>query len=153
MKMTALISFVCLLFAVPAHADWSTGYVPGRSIARPYNIPAATDRQWRQSSGHYAIHISGDCWHAARLGGPCGCEASKIAFGRSVRELWLVSNWYRFPRTSPHVGAAAIWGRHHVEIVTAVNGDDTVDTRGSVGWSHVPIKRLRFVEPRGSALL
>ena len=43
-----------LAFAIPAHADWSTGYMPGKSIARPYNIPAATDRQWRQSTGHFA---------------------------------------------------------------------------------------------------
>jgi hypothetical protein len=74
--------------------------------------------------------------------------AMKIV-GLTDKKFWLVANWLAFPRTSPHVGAAAIWGgRHHVEIVTAVNGDGTVTTSGSVGHSRVPISRLAFVDPR-----
>jgi hypothetical protein len=44
------------------------------------------------------------------------------------------------------VGAVAIWPGKHVEIVTAVNGDGTVSTRGSIGFGRVPIGRLVFVE-------
>lgn len=123
---------------------------------RKQNSFFSFDRQSRYQTAahHYARrygHVSGICWVAARMGGPCGCEASRIAFGSPVRDLWPVANWLlRFPRTSPHVGAAAIWGRHHVEIVTAVNADGTVSTAGSVGFSHVPIGRLRFVDPHVS---
>ena len=112
----------------------------------------------RRHHHHYARHsygggrVSGVCWTAARMGGPCGCEAAKVAFGQPIRDLWLVANWLRrFPRTGPQVGAAAIWGRHHVEIVTAVHGDGTVSTTGSVGHSHVAASRLTFVDPHGGS--
>jgi hypothetical protein len=89
------------------------------------------------------------CARAAALGGPCGCSAMAIV-GLTNTRYWLVRNWRDFPRTSPHVGAAAIWRNHsHVEIVSRVNGDGTVDTRGSVGWHHVPASRLVFVQPGG----
>jgi hypothetical protein len=39
----------------------------------------------------------------------------------------------------------------HVEIVTAVNGDGTVNTAGSVGHTHVKIAYLTFVEPHASS--
>jgi hypothetical protein len=151
---TVLAIFGLLIFTLPAQAFWTTDI----GLAQGAHASAGYSRQSRPHyakpsrqlyAGHYG-HVSGECWTAARLGGPCGCEASKIAFGRSIRNLWLVSNWFAFPRTSPHVGAAAIWGHHHVEIVTAVHGDGTVSTAGSVGFSHVPIGRLRFVEPGGS---
>jgi hypothetical protein len=75
-----------------------------------------------------------------------------LVFGRILPGLPAVSEWLRFPRTSPHEGAGAIWPGRHVEIVSAVNGDGTVDTRGSVGWRHVSVSRLIFVEPRSFAL-
>lgn len=119
------------------------------STAQPRHERAYHGHQGYRTARHSGGgHISGTCWQAARMGGPCGCEAAKIAFGEPVRNLWLVSNWFQFPRTNAHVGAAAIWGHHHVEIVTAVNGDGTVNTTGSVGFSHVPISRLAFVEPQ-----
>jgi hypothetical protein len=101
------------------------------------------------SQRHYGGygHYSGACAIAAAKGGPCGCEAMKLS-GLSDRCYWLVSNWRVFPRTSAHVGAAALWGNQHVEIVTAVNGDGTVNTAGSVGHSHVRIASLTFVDPR-----
>ena len=82
----------------------------------------------------------------------CGCTASVILFGRVLPGLPAVSEWLRFPRTSPHENAAAIWPGRHVEIVSAVNGDGTVDTKGSVGWRHVSVARLIFVEPRSYAI-
>jgi hypothetical protein len=102
----------------------------------------------RRSYASYG-HFSGSCATAAALGGPCGCEAMKLT-GLSDRRFWLVSNWRVFPSTSPHVGAAALWGNQHVEIVTAVNGDGTVNTAGSVGHNHVKIAALSFVDPHTS---
>lgn len=136
-----------------AHAYWTSEVSAGKAAhsANQYwdrPVTYQTNSYQRRSIGRAGGgHVSGICWTAARMGGPCGCEASRIAFGQPIRDLWLVSNWFRFPRTSAHVGAAAIWGRHHVEIVIAVNNDGTVDTAGSVGFSHVPIRRLTFVEP------
>ena len=94
-----------------------------------------------------AGRISGDCWTAARLGGPCGCEAAKLVGRGGDRSLWAVSSWYRFPRTGCHPGAAAIWPGRHVEIVTSCNSDGTANTTGSVGFSHARI--AVFVEPSG----
>ena len=95
-----------------------------------------------------AARVPPQCTHLGRVA--CGCTASVIAFGRPVEGLNAVRSWYRFPRTSAHVGAAAIWPGRHVEIVTAVHGDGTVSTTGSVGFARVPVSRLAFVEPSGS---
>lgn len=104
--------------------------------------------QARHRHHRYAYHRSwGDCSEAAAKGGPCGCIAMQIV-GLTDRKFWLVRNWAAFPRTSPHPGAAAIWPWRHVEIVSSVNGDGTISTQGSVGFSHVSIHRLLFVNPQ-----
>ena len=93
----------------------------------------------------------GSCAEAARQGGPCGCMvANMLGLPRNYhgRNLWWVPDWYFFPKTPPRVGSVAIWGRRHVELVTAVHGDGTVSTKGSVGFSHVPARRLTFVEAK-----
>src|ERR1700691_595017 len=46
----------------------------------------------------------------------CGCGASIEVYGHSVRELWLASNWYKFPRSEPMPGAAMV-RNHHVAIL------------------------------------
>lgn len=51
----------------------------------------------------------------------CGCGASVRVFGRPVRELFLSSNWLRFPRTAPHAGAVAV-RRGHVFVLEAPLG-------------------------------
>ena len=169
MKYATAIAMLCLLaFSTPAAAFWTSDIGVGKSTyAKPFSGPqGAPDRHWRQSTGHYAkAHgrrsypgglASGNrvryaaCARYGRL--QCGCTASMLAFGQVVNGLPLVSQWVaRFRPTAPHVGAAAIWpGYQHVEIVASVNGDGTVDTTGSVGWSHVPIPKLRFVDPGAS---
>lgn len=87
------------------------------------------------------------CVIAARMGGPCGCFASILTFGHSVRDLWLARNWYRFPRTSPHAGSVAV-RPHHVAVVVANNGDGTVTIHDSWAVHRVRIAGLTFVEPR-----
>lgn len=49
----------------------------------------------------------------------CGCGAALHLFGHHVRELWLASNWLRFPRAAWAPGVAGV-RRHHVFIVEQV---------------------------------
>jgi hypothetical protein len=165
--------FVCFLLPTAAEAsyrpaqyyhqqyrvDYHQQYRVARQMQAAYTARYVyRESQWggRQrapaSHRHYGGygHYSGACAIAAAKGGPCGCEAMKLS-GLSDRRYWLVSNWRVFPRTSAHVGAAALWGNQHVEIVTAVNGDGTVNTAGSVGHSHVRIASLTFVDPHAGA--
>lgn len=46
----------------------------------------------------------------------CGCGAAVEIFGRPIRDLWLSSNWFRFPRTKPVPGAVAV-RRGHVFVL------------------------------------
>jgi hypothetical protein len=46
----------------------------------------------------------------------CGCGASVHLFGRPVRELFLASNWLKFPRAAPGYNMAAV-RRGHVFIL------------------------------------
>jgi hypothetical protein len=55
----------------------------------------------------------------------CGCGTSVRVFGHPVRDLFLASNWFRFPRTSPHAGAVAV-RNHHVFYIEDAYGDGTV---------------------------
>jgi hypothetical protein len=91
--------------------------------------------------------LSAACRAAAALGGPCGCYASERVFGHSVRDLWLASNWLRFPRTQAHAGAVAVWPGRHVALVVAQLGDGSVMVDDS--WNHQHVTRAPvYVEPR-----
>jgi rare lipoprotein A len=90
--------------------------------------------------------LDGSCRTAARLGGPCGCYASELIFGHTVRGLWKASAWYRFQRTSPAVGMAAV-RQHHVVIIGAINGDGTFLGRDSWGLTRRPLRGWTFVNP------
>ncbi|MGA8615163.1 MAG: hypothetical protein WB760_26480 [Xanthobacteraceae bacterium] len=74
-------------------------------------------RAYSYDEGRVVSHPSGCPWSAF-----CGCGASVKIFGHPVRDLYLASNWYRFPRTSPHAGAVAVWS-HHVAVIESYNGD------------------------------
>jgi hypothetical protein len=52
----------------------------------------------------------------------CGCGSSIRAFGRPIRNLYLAANWFKFPRTAPIPGAAAV-RQHHVMILEADLGN------------------------------
>jgi hypothetical protein len=71
-------------------------------------------------AGSTISHPAGCPWSAF-----CGCGVSVKVFGHAVRNLYLASNWYRFPRTSPHSGAVAV-RNHHVFYIETVYGDGTV---------------------------
>lgn len=53
----------------------------------------------------------------------CGCEASLYKFGRIIPELNLASNWYRFPRTAPAPGMAAVRPGHVMILESQVSGN------------------------------
>lgn len=64
----------------------------------------------------------------------CGCGAAVRVFGKAVRELWLASNWFKFPRTSPAPGMVAV-RNHHVFVLEqqASNGNWIVYDANSSG--------------------
>lgn len=94
---------------------------------------------------------SAPCRQAARLGGPCGCYSSEFFFGRSIRSLWAVRAWYRFPRSRPGPGTAAIWPGRHVAPVLSYDGR-MVTIRDAWRVHQVRASRLVFVRPSGARL-
>lgn len=83
----------------------------------------------------------------------CGCGAALEIFGRNVRDLWLVSNWYRYPRAEPAPGRAVIFGTHHVAVIRQYYGDGTAllyDANSGGGLTRVHrvrIAGLAVVDP------
>ncbi len=55
----------------------------------------------------------------------CGCGASIEVFGHSIRDLWLASNWFRFPVAAPAPGMVAV-RQHHVFVIRQVLGNGRV---------------------------
>ena len=53
----------------------------------------------------------------------CACGGSYRVFGRSIRSLWPVSAWYRFPRAAPAPGRAALRPGHMFILERQVAGD------------------------------
>jgi len=86
--------------------------------------PADARHHQRQStatySGQVVSHPSG-CPRSAF----CGCGASSRVYGHPVRDLYLASNWSRFPSASPAPGMAA-WRHGHVFIIEQVLDGNTV---------------------------
>jgi hypothetical protein len=69
----------------------------------------------------------------------CGCGASVQVFGHPVRELWLASNWFKFPPASPAPGMAAVRAHHVVVIMETRGGDRAVvyDANSGRGQTHM----------------
>jgi hypothetical protein len=87
----------------------------------------------------------------------CGCGVSVRVFGRPVRDLWLVQNWYRFPRAQPASGNVAILGSRHVAYILEAYGDGTAtlyDPNSGGGLTRVHRVSLRgwaVVDPHATA--
>jgi len=83
----------------------------------------------------------------------CGCGASIEVFGHSIRDLWLVSNWYRFPRAAPAPGMAVLWGTRHVAVIRQYFGDGTAmlydanSGKGLTRLHRIRIAGLAVVDP------
>lgn len=86
----------------------------------------------------------------------CGCGAALEVFGRHVRDLWLASNWLRFPRTEPAPGMVAV-RRHHVFVIREVRGPGLVlayDANSGGRKTRVHLRSLSgftVVNPRGGS--
>lgn len=85
----------------------------------------------------------------------CGCGASIEVFGRSIRELWLAANWFKFPRAEPAPGMVAV-RKHHVFVIREVRGPGLVlayDANSGGRKTRIHVRSLRgfvVVNPRGS---
>ncbi len=85
----------------------------------------------------------------------CGCGASVHVFGHSVRNLWLASNWFRFPRSAPAPGMVAV-RRHHVFVLEADLGGGkwrVFDANSGGGRTRVHARSLAgfaIVDPHGA---
>jgi hypothetical protein len=81
----------------------------------------------------------------------CGCGVSVRVFGHPVRELFLVHNWYRYPRAAAAAGNVAILGSQHVAYIIQAYGDGTAtlyDPNSGGG-----LTRIRRVSLRGWAVV
>jgi hypothetical protein len=117
---------------------------PQNLAAAGWNTAAVSDRRyaqrnvWAQAVSSEPIttvsHPSG-CPASAY----CGCGASVQVFGHPVRELWLASNWFRFPPTSPGPGMAAVRA-HHVMVIMEMRGNGhavVYDANSGSGATHI----------------
>lgn len=50
----------------------------------------------------------------------CGCGTALYVFKKNIRELWLASNWFRFPRTEAAPGMVAVRNHHVFAIVKVI---------------------------------
>ena len=147
---TGLVSLCLAFFSFPAQAQIT--YQPAQSQVRHTShhygrYLASRHRHYVHRRYAHRFHDLGICGVAARMGGPCGCYASIRVFGRSVRNLWLANNWLRFPRTSAHAGAVAVWPGRHVAMITAVSGD-RIQVADSWATHWVSARGKVIVEPR-----
>lgn len=52
----------------------------------------------------------------------CGCGVSVRIFGRPIRNLFLASNWFKFPHANPAPGMVAV-RNHHVMYIERMDGN------------------------------
>jgi hypothetical protein len=162
MSAKALITLAFLTFAwTPSAQAWVYEQPAARTTHYAGHwrghVGSALPSRWGEAFGDTGLRrglshafrgvLSAACALAAHMGGPCGCYASERVFGHSVRELWLASNWLKFPRTHPHAGAVAVWPGRHVALVVADAGNGNVVVDDS--WNHQHVTRAPlYVEPR-----
>lgn len=169
MKFFLFLAFFALIAASPAqarhfhsrhhggrfhvhrvHSHWryapqrDQGYAEADDWSRPTRYEGRGHRA-RYSGGR---GLSAPCATARRLGGPCGCFASELLFGHSVRGLWLAANWFAFPRTTPKAGAVIV-RQHHVVVIEAVHGNRAT-VHDSWGIHEVSLAGKTVVDPHGS---
>jgi hypothetical protein len=85
----------------------------------------------------------------------CGAEAARYVFGVAKRELWLASNWFKFSRTYPAPGMAAVRNHHVMVLMSHVEGSQWLVHDGNSGHhltrEHVrSISGYTIVNPHGT---
>lgn len=84
----------------------------------------------------------------------CGCGAAVEVFGDPRRDLWLATNWLRFPRAAPAPGMAAVRRGHVFVLRQQLSGDTwlVADHNSGGRRSRLHARSLRgyvIVDPHG----
>jgi hypothetical protein len=143
-RIQGVLLGAALLFNGAADAHGRHHHYPFHAPRNPGTIT--------ETRGEIVAHPAG-CPHVLF----CGCGVCVRVFGHPciAGGLAIADNWRRhFPRTSPHAGAVAIFGRYHVAYVEQAHGDGTVtlyDPNSGHGLTRihrVSVAGLVFVDPR-----
>jgi hypothetical protein len=132
MRVFVVTLFVCA-FVSGANASYlisPTGEpAPAHAMHHGYARAVREFRPVRQMTAHISHVVTATQVVSHPDGCPrsqfCGCGVSVRVFGHPVRDLWLVQNWYRFPRAQPASGNVAILGSRHVAFILEAYGDGT----------------------------
>lgn len=156
--MTKLIAAAIVAFIlIPSTAQaryHHYRYQYRHQIIRTDVLPAVAyygDGNVEYNSGHIISHPAGCPARAF-----CGCGVSVRVFGRPIHNLFLASNWFKFPRANPAPGMVAV-RNHHVMYIVAYggNGAATVYDPNSGGHAtRVHTRSLRgyaIVNPHGGS--
>jgi hypothetical protein len=150
---TAIILFSVMAFPSSYASDLMTNKAHVRTVwlyARDVGSAARSVKHVATESSAIVEHPSGCPRYLF-----CGCGASVHVFGHPVRSLYLVRNWYQFPRTAPAQGMAVLFGSRHVAIIEQYHGDGTAtlyDPNSGGGLTRirrVKIANLVVVDPHG----
>lgn len=117
-----------------------SAYRRARAIPRRYSPAIALSPIARIASGGSVVSHPPGC--PRRLF--CGCGASIEVFGRSIRHLWLASNWLKFPPAQPGPGMVAA-NRRHVMVIRQMVGPNTAlvfDANSGGGKTRVHVRSL-----------
>lgn len=84
----------------------------------------------------------------------CGCGAAVEVFGTPRRELWLASNWLKYPRTAPAPGMVAARRGHVMVLREHVAGSTWIvfDANSGKGKTRVHARDISpyvIVNPHG----
>jgi len=146
----AAILLACLFGANTANAGWlfGLGGTDTPHSSRAYQRASMGRHEAIYDRGQIVAHPAG-CPHYLF----CGCGTALKVFGRPIRDLWLVANWYRFPRAAPAAGRVVLWGKRHVAYIMTAYGDGTAEvydpnSGGGLTRVHrVSIAGLTVVDP------
>lgn len=85
----------------------------------------------------------------------CGCGVSVKVFGHPIRELFLASNWFHFPRAMLSAGMVAVRNHHVLYIEQVVSGSTVLAYDPNSGGHQTRVHErnvsgFRIVNPHGS---
>lgn len=136
--IAAILAVSAVLLPAQAQASARPDYMFDRHNANPFQyVPAhvrISHRRHVKVAHRRVKHHASSHGRSARIvphtrGCPrtafCGCSASVEVFGRNIRELWLASSWFKFPRAAAAPGMVAV-RRHHVFVIRKVLGNGLV---------------------------
>jgi hypothetical protein len=156
--MRVLFATAIILLSIMAFpSSYAFDLMTNKADVRPLALHARDVGSAARSVKHVATESSAIVEHPS--GCPrylfCGCGASAYVFGHPVRSLYLVRNWYQFPRTAPAQGMAVLFSSRHVAIIEQYHGDGTAtlyDPNSGGGLTRirrVKIANLVVVDPHG----